>query len=115
MWRASEINHTRQIRGVPPRGQIEDRAGVVLATNRNQIVVSVVPEELQKNKGVLPKLAALLRRPKAVLAEAIEAAKTTMFEPARVVAGVDMDIATHVEEHRADLPGDTVGAEPIRR
>lgn len=115
MWTASEINRTRQIRRVPPRGQIEDRNGVVLATNRNQIVVSVVPEEMRKNPGTLPKLAKLLNKSTEELEWAIESGKTTMFDPVRVEVGVEMDVATQIEEQHSELPGVSVGPEPIRK
>ncbi len=115
MWRASEINRTRMIRRVPPRGQIEDRTGVVLATNRNQIVVYVVPEELKKNPGVLRRLASLLNRPEDEIEAAVEGSRGKPFDPVRIEVGIDIDTATRIEEQRGELPGVTVGPEPIRR
>src|SRR5436190_23387856 len=84
LWWASEANRTRTIRRVSPRGQIEDRNGVVLATNRNQIVVSVIPDELRKHPEVLPLLAHLLKKPQEDLEDVIARDKTTAFDPVRV-------------------------------
>src|SRR5947208_2744998 len=93
MWWASEVNRTRTIRRVSPRGQVEDRNGVVLATNRNQIVVSVIPEELKKNPEVLPLLSKLLKKPEEDLEDIIARDKTTSFDPVRVDSDVDIQTA----------------------
>src|SRR5262245_50857239 len=84
MWWAGEANRTRLIRRMSPRGQIEDRNGAVLATNRNQIVVSVVPEQIKKHPKVLTLLADVLKKPVEDLKDLIERNKTTSFDPVRV-------------------------------
>src|SRR5689334_16543280 len=63
LLQASITNQRRLIRRIPPRGQIQDRVGRVLATNRQQIVVSVVPYEIHKNPESLPLLASLVGIP----------------------------------------------------
>ena len=107
-------NQLRLIRRVPPRGVIQDRSGKVLATNRHQIVVSVVPEQLAKNPSVLSSLAEILNVTTADLEKAIEDGKTNAFDPVRVAQDVPMDVATRLEEQRANLPGVFVGPEPVR-
>src|SRR5512142_1701506 len=57
LWDASQGNNTRLIRRLAPRGRIQDRNGRVLASNRRQVVVSVVPDEMRKNPWVLGELA----------------------------------------------------------
>lgn len=111
---ASRINQRRLIRRVPPRGQIEDRAGRILATNRRQIVVSVVPEEIERNPNTLPLLASLLNRPLQELEETIRREKVTPFDSVRLAVDVDVATATRIEEQRLNLPGVLIGPEPIR-
>ena len=57
---ASETNRTRLIRRVPPRGQILDSEGRVIATSRPRLVVSVVPDEVKGYPESLVRLATLL-------------------------------------------------------
>jgi penicillin-binding protein 2 len=115
----SRSNQRRLIRRVPPRGQITDCRGRVLATNRRQIVVSVVPElvlpDRKKNNGeVLPLLASLLNMPAEDLKALIRDNQINAFDPVRVAEDVDMATVTRIEEHRLDLPGVDVGPEPVR-
>lgn len=112
--RLSEGNHTRLIRRLAPRGLITDRTGRILAANRPKIVVSVVPAEIRKNPTVLPLLAQLLDTSPAELAARIAHDKVTDYDPVRVALDVDVATATRVEERRLDLPGVSVGPEPIR-
>ncbi len=115
---ASENNRTRRLRAVPERGLIEDAKGRVLATNRPQIVVSVVPDEIRQSRekqyDPLPLLASLLKMPLQKLQETIRENQTGPFEPVRVAVDVDMETATRVEEQRLKLPGVIVGPEPLR-
>jgi len=114
LWEASRINQRRLIRRVPPRGQIEDRAGRVLATNRRQIVVFVTPNEIEKNPDVLPLLASLLNTPKQELEETIRKGKINAYDSVRVAVDVDIETATRIEEQRLSLPGVLISPEPIR-
>src|SRR5437660_3934309 len=114
LWLASETNRTRLIRRVPPRGQMEDRNGRVLASNRREIVVSVVPAEIKKNPGVLPLLAKLLGSSEEDLRDIIDHDRIGPFDPVRVAIDVGIEEATGLEEHRLDLPGVIVGPEPVR-
>lgn len=112
---ASIMNQRRLIRQVPPRGQIEDRKGRVLASNRQQLVISVVPFEIKKNPEVLPHLAELLGRPVSELEEIIEPfRRTNSYDAVRVAVDMDMATITRVEEQRMNLPGVYIAPEPIR-
>ncbi len=111
---SSDVNRIRLIRRIPPRGQIEDRNGKVLASSRRKIVVSVVPAEIRKNRGVLPLLSSLLNVPQNELADTIEANKIGAFDPVRVDVDLDIERATRIEERRMELPGVIVEPEPVR-
>jgi penicillin-binding protein 2 len=112
--RLSEGNHTRLIRRLAPRGLITDHTGHILASSRPKIVVSIVPAEAKKDPGVLQLLARLLGRPPTELEAVLPHDKVPHYDPVRVALDVDVATATRIEERRLDLPGVSVGPEPIR-
>src|SRR5437899_2358644 len=81
LYAVSETNRTRLIRRVPPRGQILDSSGHVIATSHPRLVVSVVPDEINRNPGSLPRLAALLGAKTSELEETVEELKISPFDP----------------------------------
>jgi len=101
-----------------PRGQIVDRNGHVLASNRQQIVISVVPEELPKDprerEEVLIRLASLLEVTPESLKETLARNIQNRFDPVKVAIDVDIGLLTRIEEQRARLPGVLVEQEPLR-
>src|SRR5687768_6588498 len=115
LWLASEHNRTRLLRQLAPRGQVEDRYGKILAANRQKVVVAVTPSEIPKDDTtVLPLLAKLLNKPLPELEAIIKKGKINPYTPIRVAMDVDLHTATRLEERHLDLPGVTVGPEPIR-
>lgn len=114
LLRVSELNRSRLIRRVPPRGLIEDRRGGILATNTQRIVLSVVPNEARKHRDVLHTLAGLLGISFADLEAVLQDNEVSPFDPVRVATDLDMSTATRIEELRADLPGVVLGPEPVR-
>ncbi len=112
---ASMVNQRRLIRRVPPRGQIEDIHGHVLASNRLQMVVSVLPYELKGNSDILPRLAKLIDRPLSDLEDELKSLiKTSSYETYTVKENVSMETVTLIEEQRVFLPGVYVYPEPVR-
>lgn len=120
----AEGNRTRLVRRVPPRGQIVDARGRVLATNRPLLSVFVVPYEAMPRKnsqtrrmedpGSLGRLAPLLNITEEELKRTIERNLVTPYEPVRVAARISMETATQVEEQRMGMPGVFVMEEPVR-
>jgi penicillin-binding protein 2 len=114
LFEISMNNQERLIRRLPPRGQITDRDGRVLATNRDEIVVSVIPNEMRKNPDMLQLLASLLGVTPQSISDVVNANKVSSFDPVRVMEDVDMQVATRIEEQKMNLPGVVIGPEPIR-
>lgn len=113
---ASIINQRRLIRRVPPRGIIVDSKGRVIATNRQQLSVSVVPYEIKKNPDVLPLLARLLNRPEDDLTEVVTAQyASAAYDSVVIDEDVDLATVTTLEEQRLSLPGVYIGPEPVRK
>jgi len=113
---ASETNRSRVIRWVAPRGLIEDATGRTLASNRYRIVVWAVPSQLlgKKQAAVRRRLARLLGTTEAQIESTIREKRIGDFEPVRVAENVDLATATRVEEQGLNLPGVSVGPEPVR-
>lgn len=107
-------NIARKVRRTPPRGQIEDRNGLVVATIRPRLVVKVIPDELRKYPETLMLLGELLGVPPIDLAETVKQDKITPFDPVRIAEDIDQSMATRIEERRADLPGVFIDQEPVR-
>lgn len=105
---------TRTVRRVAARGTITDSKGRLLATNRPHFVVSVLPDQLQKNPQVLPRLSQLLKITEDELKEKIGQNKTTPFDPVPVASDISMELLTQVEEQRLDLPGVLIVQDPQR-
>src|SRR5438067_7683049 len=106
LLQASITNQRRLIRRIPPRGQIEDRAGKVLATNRQQIVVSGLPYEIHKNPEALPVLASLVGIPvEEFKAQVDEGYHSAAYYSISIKDDVDVETLTKIEEQRLSLPG----------
>ncbi len=114
LLRASERNRTRVLRRLPPRGLITDAEGQVLATTRSRVVVSVLPEQREKDPTLLARLARLLGTPAAELEKTFVENKVDAFQPVRVAWDVGLEVATRIEERLYVLPGVLIGPEPIR-
>jgi len=113
---ASITNQRRLVRRVPPRGIIMDRKGRVIATNRQQLSVSVIPHEIRKNPEVLPMLASLLNRPEEDLTDIVNAqAATAAYDSVVLDEDVDLATVTRLEEQKLNLPGVYIGPEPVRK
>jgi penicillin-binding protein 2 len=110
----SRTVRTRLVRRVAARGDILDRKGRPLATNRPHFVISVLPDELKKNPQVLPLLAKLLRTTETDLAATLTKNRTMPFDPIPVAEDVGIDVLSQIEEQRLDLPGVLILQDPIR-
>ncbi len=115
---AADLNRSRLIRAVAPRGIIEDRKGRVLVTSRAQFTVFVVPPDLpkaeQERAVVLHRLAVLLEISDAELYEAIARNRAGKSDPIPVAQGVLVRTLSRIAENRLRLPGVTYQAEPVR-
>jgi penicillin-binding protein 2 len=110
----SERNRSRTIRRQPPRGVIEDRTGAIVATNRTRVIVHVVPAVLARSASEFSLLARLLGITDEELLNTIADRKRNDLDPVAVGRDVTMDRATAIEERLNELPGVTIGPEPVR-
>ncbi len=113
--RLADGNRMRQLRLVPPRGEISDRNGEVLVRSKPAFTVSVVPGGFNKgdsaNTHLLCELLGLTHEE---LEEALEKGKGYPYEPVRIKQDVDAETVIAIEENRIKLPGIFIEEEPVR-
>ncbi len=107
-------NRMRQLRLMPPRGEIYDRNGIVLVRSRPSFTVSLVPGGLPPGTNAAELLCGLLDLSPQELDEALEKGKRFPYEPARIKRNVDAQTVIAIEENRFNLPGIFIEEEPVR-
>ena len=113
--RLADGNRMRQLRLLPPRGEIADRNGQVLVRSKPAFTVSVVPGGyLQEDEESLCLLCEVLGLTPEELAEALEKGKGFPYEPVRIKQDVQPEMVIAIEENRMNLPGIFIEEEPVR-
>ena len=114
-YAASLGNFGRQIRIAAPRGNIYDRNGNLLVSNRFSHVVSVVPNDFLKNPEAVRFLSDLLEIPETELVARFEKLKSSQREQyVPVKHDVRPEVIGRILEARLDFPGVTVEQYPVR-
>ncbi|MDM7461647.1 MAG: penicillin-binding protein 2 [bacterium] len=111
----AELVRTRLLRTPPPRGLILDRNGRILATNRAQIIVSVIPDLLRRQPDRIPLVAQRLGMPPDELRELIDNPRINPFTPLVVQKGVAFQQAVGLLESQYNLPEVEVSLQAMRR
>jgi len=101
--KASEQNRIRLIRIEAPRGNIYDRNGALLATNRPAYNVYAIPEDFDPKDILL--LSRLLKLPEQKVRTRLSQARFTSFTPVLLKQDVSKEIAMKIEELRPGLAG----------
>jgi penicillin-binding protein 2 len=97
-----------------PRGEIFDRNGVLLAGNRIEQVVTVLPGAEAAHPSIVGELSALLGEPVAKVRAAIDSVQYSPYQPVPVAEGVGTATVLAIDENQALLPGVVVQAQPVR-
>lgn len=109
----SRENRIRLVKSKPLRGMLFDRKGRVLATNRQILVVSVIPGKLSSQRQTLKRLSELVGLEKKEIEERLGEEKFNKYNPVRIKENVEMKTATCILES-FDLPGVVVEMIPVR-
>lgn len=113
--RLADGNRMRQLRLMPPRGEIMDRNGEVLVRSKPSFTVSLVPGGFPKGDTVSAQLLCeLLALTPEELEEAVEKGGGFPYEPVRIKRDVDAETVIAIEENRINLPGVFIEEEPVR-
>jgi penicillin-binding protein 2 len=110
----SEQNRMRDLALPAPRGVIYDRRGRPLVTNRAAYSVGVLPMEVSDPGRLAGALGPILGMDSEEIVARIEAGRRRPFEPVLMRRDVSKTAVVTIEEHRLDLPGVIVQAEPVR-
>jgi penicillin-binding protein 2 len=111
----SENNRLSTVYVPAPRGQITDRAGIPLVSNRQSINVELVQEDSPNPKETIARLASILDLPATELIEKSQyTRKRRRFEPRLLLKDVSRDTLALVAARRYQLPGVIVNVEPTR-
>ncbi|MCK9244748.1 MAG: penicillin-binding transpeptidase domain-containing protein, partial [Candidatus Marinimicrobia bacterium] len=111
------IAETNRVRVLPieaPRGIIYDRKGQIVADNKSQYNVNVIPYELKQAPKADSLLSAILGMTTAQINARIKHNWRGQFIPIKIAEDVDFKVVTSIEEHRLDLPGVIYSLEPVR-
>jgi penicillin-binding protein 2 len=103
-------NQLREIRVQAPRGDIVDRNGRPLVTNRVGLAVKITPDKLPENRAkrhaLYRRLGRLLEmRPRVIGRRVDEQFKELPFSTATVKQDVSRDIMMYIDEREEDFPG----------
>ena len=109
-------NQLRLIRVQAPRGDIVDRDGRPLVTNRVGLAVKITPDKLPgnraKRKVLYHRLGKLLQvRPQVIARRVHEQFNELPFSAAAVKQDVSLDLVSYIEERQEDFPG--VEVDPV--
>ncbi|MGH2773506.1 MAG: penicillin-binding protein 2, partial [Actinomycetota bacterium] len=111
---AARQNQVRVVSIKPSRGNILDRNGEVLVSNRAAATVSIRPDELRSRGNTIQRLAGLL----GVTVQDIEARladKTVLpYTPIPVAEDVPEDVLVYIKEHQDDYRGVVIETRPVR-
>lgn len=110
---AKEIR-TKTIREVAPRGLIFDRNGILLASNRPGLVVSVDPDIVDKNPEILRELSLVLEKNYYNLKQKISHEKGYIKGHVDIAIDIDKELAIYIMEHSDEFPGVLVKVVPFR-
>ena len=88
-----------------PRGNIYDRNGVVLVTNRISFDAAVIYQELRDRKALAGLLGETLGMSDKAIAEALEKAAAKPFAPVVVAEDISKEKAMAIEEASCDISG----------
>jgi penicillin-binding protein 2 len=117
----SEENRIRVEVLTAPRGEIKDRKGRLLADNVPSFTVTIDPydkayaQDPARLDSTVARVSAILGMDPLAAITKVKKEKRQSFVSIRVKRNVDLASVAYVSEHRAELPGVDVEAEPLRR
>ena len=110
----AEYNRIRPVTTYAPRGQILDRNGTVLATNRSVYTISVIRDEMMDMDHEIDLLADYLAIPPEDIEANLKKYDRGRFLPARVARDVPIEKLSLIEEHNDEMPGVMYSDFPVR-
>ena len=103
-WNRAENNRLRIMPVTAPRGEIYDRKGEQLVTNRPGFTVSLVDLGSGYSDETISYLSRLLEMDEQEINEKIELQNYRRYLPVRLKADVDIEIVSKIAERRWNFP-----------
>ncbi|NOQ45709.1 MAG: penicillin-binding protein 2 [Desulfobulbaceae bacterium] len=111
----ADNNRVRYLEVSAPRGNVLDRKGREIVTNRPSFNVVWVREDNRLDDELLKKMSRVLEVDISVLLEKIrKMAKTPGHFPIRLAEDIDWEKVAYIENNRMDLPGIKIEVVPLR-
>ncbi len=111
----AETNRLRPISLTPPRGQIVDYAGRIIAENVPGYSVKLLAPSADSLRAVLERVAGVVPLDTADISEILRRFRSARYQPVLVFGDADFPTISRLEEHRAALPGLVIQSEPKRQ
>lgn len=112
--KSAETNRTRKISVQAPRGDIYDRNGAVIVSNRPSFAVSIIPNEYAKPQESTPLLATITGVNDEEINQLLKNSGDFPYTPVRIKRDIDDVMIAKIEERHAYLPGVVIEAIPVR-
>ncbi len=113
--RKAENNRVRTRQIAAPRGQIFDRNGHPIVTNRPSFNVVLIREDSDNLDEILKKLAAVLRIDVSILWKRIrEHGNQPLYLPIRLHEDIDWETLAYLENHNREFSGIHIEVMPVR-
>jgi len=110
----AETNRLRPIPLTPPRGQIFDHLGRIIAENVPGYSVKLLAPSADSLRAVLERVARVVPLDTADTSEILRRFRAARYQPVLVFGDADFSTVSRLEEHRAALPGLVIQSEPKR-
>ena len=110
----AEINRTRILTIVAPRGEIMDREGRVLAANKPGFTVSVLELDRHEAGRIIGELSRILDMEESEIRRLIWEQRFRRYIPVRLKTDVSQEVVAELTERRTELPGVILQVQPIR-
>ncbi len=110
----AEKNRLRILPITAPRGEIYDKNGRQLVTNRPGFTVSLVDLGSGYSEETIAELTKLLDMEEKEIQKKIDSQSYRRYLPVRLKMDVDIETVSKIAEHRLDLPGAVIEVQPIR-
>ncbi len=107
-------NRIRMIPTEAPRGIIYDRNGRIVADNKFQYNLNVIPFEFDSDGESCETVAGLLNISPETIRSRMRNNWRGRFLPAKIAEDIDIQTLTKIQEHKLELPGVLYTFEPLR-
>lgn len=110
----AEENRIHQITAQAPRGNIYDRNGALLVSNKPSFAISIIPSEYSNAANATPILANIIQVKPEEIEKMLKDSEEFIYTPIRLKRDADPIMIAKIKEHKYYLPGVLIEAIPVR-